>query len=83
MDDCCKVTALLEYFEWTISKSIDSIYLRTQDVEVYTIYGKSNSKKKLYKQHSRSKGQGCGFSVPLFIHASGWGRLLMLISSFG
>ena len=38
LHDCCiRVIALLEYFEWTLSK-----------------------------QHSRSKGQGCGFSVPLF-----------------
>ena len=52
MHDCCiRVTALLEYFEWTLSK-----------------------------QHSRSQGKGCGFSVPPFYHASGWGRLLMLIS---
>ena len=50
-DYCIRVNALLEYFEWTLSK-----------------------------QHSRSKGKGCGFSVLLFNHASGWGRLLMLIS---
>ena len=49
MRDCCiRVTALLEYFEWTLSK-----------------------------QHSRSKG------VVFFNHASGWGRLLMLISYLG
>ena len=35
-DHCIRVTALLEYFEWTLSKP-----------------------------HSRSKGKGCGFSVPL------------------
>jgi len=34
----------------------------------------------LNKQHSRSKVKGRGFSVPLFIHASSLGRLLMLIS---
>ena len=51
--DCCIiVTALLEYFEWTLSK-----------------------------QHSRSKGKEYYFSVPN--HASGWGRLLMLISYLG
>jgi len=55
MHDCCiRVTALLEYFEYTPSK-----------------------------QHSRSKSQECDFSVPLFNHASGWGRLLMLISYLG
>ena len=56
MHDCCiRVAALLEYFEWTLSKL-----------------------------HSRSVGQGCSFSVPVFfIHASDLGRLLMLISFLG
>ena len=35
------------------------------------------------KQHSRSRGKGHGFSVPLFNHASGCGRFLMLISYLG
>ena len=55
MHNCCiKVTALLEYFEWTLSK-----------------------------QHSRSKGKGMDFLCLFFNHASGWGRLLMLISYLG
>ena len=45
MLDCCiRMTALLEYFELTLSK-----------------------------QHIRSKGSGCSFSVPLFNHARGLG----------
>ena len=48
------MTALLKYFDWTLSK-----------------------------QHNRSKGQGCGFSVPLFHPCHGWGQLLMLISYLG
>ena len=51
MHDCyIRVTALLEYFEYTPSK-----------------------------QHSRSEGQGCGFSVPLFYPCYSWGQLLLFV----
>ena len=55
MHDCCiKAMALLEYFEWTLSK-----------------------------HHSRSKSKDVVFLCLFFIHASGWGRFLMLISYLG